>query len=256
MNSFKVYFKKEIMESIRSYRYIILAAVFIGYGILDPVLLKMLPAILEKQGDAGIDYSQLFRITQVSALQSFMGNLFQMGILVLVLCLMGVVSEEIKNYTFVLPSTKKLSFGGVVLSKSLHYSLLMVVLIFSALMVNYYYITTLFQDDFVTFQQVMKSGFFISCYFIFIINLLVCISSFFKKGGIVSLVTLGISLSMPFLSQINALRKVLPYYFLQRAGQLSQPLDSSIILPLILLVTYIVLLNIIAILKLNRVELS
>ena len=49
MRTFKAYFEKEIMESIRQYRYLVLAVGIIVFAILDPLMLKLLPKILANQ---------------------------------------------------------------------------------------------------------------------------------------------------------------------------------------------------------------
>ncbi|MBM7614286.1 hypothetical protein [Alkaliphilus hydrothermalis] len=254
MHSFKAYFKKEILEGMRTYRYIIIASVFIGFAIFTPMMLKMLPSILESQGD-GIDYSQLMKVTQTSALQNYMGNILQLGTLVVVLSLMGIVAEEVKNHLFVMPTSKELSFTGVILSKGVHYSILVSILIPIAMTINYYYVAMLFEDGVVTLQQTLSSAFHLTCYFIFIIHLLICIGSYVKKSGVVATITMLVLLAMPLLNKINALSKVLPYYFIEAATKVSN-LDSSVFMPLLVLSGYIVLLNGMAIHRLKTRELE
>jgi len=46
MKSYKAYFKKEIKESIRSHKYLILFIGIIFWALLDPLMLKLLPLML------------------------------------------------------------------------------------------------------------------------------------------------------------------------------------------------------------------
>ena len=47
MQTFKAYFKKEVLEAVRTNKYIILFVGTIFWALLDPLLLKLLPIILE-----------------------------------------------------------------------------------------------------------------------------------------------------------------------------------------------------------------
>ncbi len=76
MTTFKAYFKKEIMESSRQYKYIILAVGIIAFAILDPFMLKILPKILEKQSQG--DLSSLFVATPKSAINSYIKIFFKL----------------------------------------------------------------------------------------------------------------------------------------------------------------------------------
>ena len=74
MTTFKAYFKKEIMESKRQYKYIILAVGIIAFAIIDPFMLKLLPKILEKQLQG--DLSSLFIATPKSAINNYIKESF------------------------------------------------------------------------------------------------------------------------------------------------------------------------------------
>jgi ABC-2 type transport system permease protein len=71
MITFKAYFKKEIMESKRQYKYIILAVGIIAFAILDPVMLKLLPKILENQLQGQGDLNLLIVSTPKAAINNY-----------------------------------------------------------------------------------------------------------------------------------------------------------------------------------------
>ena len=89
MNSFKAHINKEIIEGIRTQRFLILAIGSLVFSILDPVILKLTPMILKSQA-GGIDITSTSDLSQRAAIRGYMKNLFQISSLVIALNLMGV----------------------------------------------------------------------------------------------------------------------------------------------------------------------
>ncbi|WP_425448485.1 hypothetical protein [Dethiothermospora halolimnae] len=251
MNSFKAYLKKEIIEGIRSYKYLIIGVSIVLFAILDPLMLKMLPKILENQVSMNIVAS--IEMTQKMAVQNYMKDLFQIVNIVLALSLMGILADEVKGQTLAFPYSKGVSKTGMVLAKTINYSLVIPIFMFIGFSINYYYSKILFSKDVIDYLQVMKGALLFSSYYIFNISLIVLLSSLVKKGLIAGFLTLAIIFTMPLFYKINSISEFLPYNLVTHANML----DQSGGIPWIsfgVTFVYIVVFNILTIYRMKRVE--
>jgi ABC-2 type transport system permease protein len=116
MKGYIAFTKKEVLESFRTYRMLILVSVFFLFGMLSPLTAKLMPEIFKSLALDGIvitiptpvaldAYAQLFK------------NLSQMGMLVVLLVFSGMLSTEITKGTLINMLTKGLSRSAVILSK-------------------------------------------------------------------------------------------------------------------------------------------
>ncbi|MCX6383899.1 MAG: ABC transporter permease, partial [Actinobacteria bacterium] len=136
MGSFKAYFIKEIKESIRNHKYLILAVGFIFWALLDPLMLKLLPLILKTS--LPVDLTSLIsNITRDTAFQTFLNDLFEIGTLFVVFSLMGILSNEISNKNLVFPYSRGLKPAGMVIAKYIHYLITISLFILIAFLTNY-----------------------------------------------------------------------------------------------------------------------
>ena len=215
MNSFGAYLRKEIKEGIRSYKYLILAVGILFFAIANPIIMKMLPTIIKSQMD--MDISQLMKITQSSTVMNYAGDLFEIGNIVVVLALMGILADEVREKLLAMPFSKGASAAGIVLSKTISYIAVISVLIMVGYFINYYHASILFAEDPVTLGQVAVSAALLCIYFAFNVSLIVFTSSIFKSGIAAALSALPIIYFMPLLYKINAFKPFLPYAFLENA---------------------------------------
>ncbi|HBM80048.1 MAG TPA: ABC transporter permease [Clostridiaceae bacterium] len=205
MPTFKAYFKKEIIESVRQYKYIIMAAGIILFAIADPIMLKVLPEMLK--GQLSGDISSLIKIDFNMAVQNYIKDLSQISYFIVILALMGILSDEIYKHKLVFPYTKGLNPAALVLSKVLHYSIALVILIFAGFAINYYYAYTLFEGNVIPFSKVMSYAMYISIYYVYTVVLLTFFSSLFKKSilAVISLLVVdAISAALMNISKISA----------------------------------------------------
>jgi len=117
MKAFIAFTKKELTENLRTYRFLILAAVLLFFGILSPLTAKLLPDIL-----GAIDMGDGFIITlpEPSAIDSwaqFFSNIGQMGMLALIITFSGITANEISRGTLVNLLTKGMPRHTVIISK-------------------------------------------------------------------------------------------------------------------------------------------
>lgn len=253
MNSFKAYLKKEIKEGLRSYRFLTIAVVFIVFAISDPLLLKMLPTILASQMPEGM--AELMKVNQPAAIQSYLGNLYQIILIVVVLSIMNIVAEEIKGKKIVLPYSKGLSIGGMILAKTLVYSIIIPISALIGILINYYYVGILFTEAPVAFESILRSGLLFFMFFMFLVSLTLFFSSIFRKGIVAAVATLVTCfLIFPLLANINALNRFIPYNLIQESSKLINSFESSITITLISVTAYIIALNIGAIFTIKSRE--
>ena len=108
MKGFAPLFKKEIREQLKLYRLVIVAGVFLLFGLSSPLMLKYLPDILKMAGDQGM-IIQLPTPTAAQSLVSYAGDIEQIGALVAVLIAMGCIANELKSGTAMMTLSKPVS---------------------------------------------------------------------------------------------------------------------------------------------------
>ena len=116
MKQFIVFTKKEFFESAATFKLYILLAAFLIFGMMSPLLAKLLPDILKSVNLEGM----IIEIPESSAIDSwtqFFKNVGQMGMLVLAIIFSGIMANEFSKGTLVNLLTKGLSRKNVILSK-------------------------------------------------------------------------------------------------------------------------------------------
>lgn len=255
MNSFTAYIKKEYMEGLRSFKFLILALGIILFALLDPLMLKLLPYILESQAP-GMDLSQLANYTQEGAIQNYMNDLFQISNLVLVLTLMGILSEEIKNKTLIIPYSNKVNINGIVLAKYFVYGGAIFIITLVGFLVNYYYSKLLFPEEIISIGRVFKSSLIFGLYFLFNLSLVLLMSSLFRKGIAAGILSLSIIYLNPAIGMIEKVSKISPYYLVNQANILKDNYDSFLNKSILLTFLYIIILIGITVYRMNKIELN
>lgn len=249
MWTFKAYLKKEILESVRQYKYIMLAAGIIIFALLDPIMLKMLPSLLKGQLPAGL--SALFVVTQKSAVQSYIKELNQIGLLFVIFVFSGTLSEEISNQKLVFPFSKGARPESIVLAKVLHYIITVCILAFIGFSINYYYITILFYKDPIRFSGIFPSITLVCIYYVFNIALALMFSSFFKGGLISGIITLSVSFISATLAGVDSISKFIPYKLINSANMFTFKESSfTIVFTLVVSIIFIV----VTMIRMNKVE--
>lgn len=115
MSQWIAFTKKELMESARTYKLLIILSVFIMFGIVNPVTAKLLPDLLASLMDDGVQII-LQDPTPIDAWAQFYKNMATQLIL-FVIMYSGIVSNELEKGTLVHLVTKGLSRKTIILSK-------------------------------------------------------------------------------------------------------------------------------------------
>ena len=116
MRSYIAFTKKEFCENIRTYKFFIMLAVFLLFGMMNPINAKIAPQLVASLMPEGMSIT----IPEPTALDSwaqFYKNVPQMGLIVLIILFSGLMANEFSRGTLVNMLTKGLPRSIVILSK-------------------------------------------------------------------------------------------------------------------------------------------
>lgn len=116
MKAFIAFTKKEFIESIRTYKLIIIMTVFLLFGFMNPVVAKVMPEMIQSFLPEGMTIT-LAPPTALDSWMQFFKNVSQMGFMILVVLNSGLMANEFSKGTLVNVLTKGLARPTVVLSK-------------------------------------------------------------------------------------------------------------------------------------------
>lgn len=255
MGSFKAYFIKEIKESIRNHKYLILAVGFIFWALLDPLMLKLLPLLLKNYmpADVGVLFSTFTRDT---AFQTFLKDLFQIGSLFIIFTLMGIISNEVYSKNLVFPYSRGLKPAGMVIAKYIHYLITISLFILIAFLTNYLYIIRLFSGGLLSISIVFKSSLLYILYYAVLLSFLLYLSSLFKRSIVPGIITLVFAYTLSILNQFKTIRSYFPNYLLLKAADIENIFDSSLIPTVIISFCIIILLVYLSILHMKKIDIA
>ncbi len=120
MKAFIAFTRKELLEQIRSGRLLIMGALFLALGIMNPAVAKLTPWLLELFADSLAGSGITVTETTVSALDSwaqFFKNI-PIGLIAFVLLQSSVLAKEVSSGALILSLTKGLQRYKAVVSKS------------------------------------------------------------------------------------------------------------------------------------------
>jgi ABC-2 type transport system permease protein len=187
------------------------------FAIATPIMLKLLPKLIEGQLNA--DLSSFFVVNKRIAIQSYIGDLMEIGYLVVILALSGILSDELNSKKLVFPYSKGGSPSQMVFAKFIHYALTIVLVLTVGFTVNHYYVNIIISGEGVAFSGIMISAFLISLYFIFGLSIAMFFSSLFEKALTAGIVTLAVSYLMILVAGVKVLKKLIPYNLIQSASE-------------------------------------
>lgn len=116
MRAYWAFTKKELLESICTYKLLILGCIFLMFGFMNPVIAKITPELVKSFMPGGISID-LPSPSAADSWMQFFKNVPQMGLAVLAILFSGMMAGEIQKGTLVLMVTKGLSRTAVLCSK-------------------------------------------------------------------------------------------------------------------------------------------
>ncbi|MFZ3386644.1 MAG: hypothetical protein WA120_05655 [Candidatus Hydromicrobium sp.] len=255
MKSFKAYFKKEILESVRTNKYLILFIGIVFWALLDPLMLKLLPLLMKNYlpPDIAVMFSTFTRDT---AFQTFLNDLFQIGTLFIAFTLMGLLSNEVSLKKLVFPYSRGANPAGIVLAKYIHYTVTISLFILIAFLTNYFYVNRLFTGGILSIGIVLKSSLLYILYYSVLLSILLCLSSLFKRGIIAGITVLVLGYTLSIFNQFKVVRAYLPNYLLLKAADIGYIFDNSLIPTVIVSFCIIILLVFFSILRMKKIDVA
>lgn len=116
MRAYFTFTKKEFLENLRTYKLLIMFAVFLVFGMLSPLTAKFMPQIMEAFMLSNMKIIML-ETTALDSWTQFFKNVSQMGLFLLVIVFSGSLANEFSKGTLVNMLTKGLPRSVVILSK-------------------------------------------------------------------------------------------------------------------------------------------
>jgi ABC-2 type transport system permease protein len=199
-------FKKEILEQVRTYRLIIVAGVFLFFGLTTPLTLKYLPEIIKLAGE-----SMQITIpppTAVQSLAEFAGTILQLGVLILILIGMGSIANEYKNGTALLTLSKPVTRAAFVTAKMAALSLNLVVSLLVSGLVCFAYTAWLIGPA--DIGPFMLQNALLCLFLIFCLSLTLLFSSLFKSGLAAGGLAMAVIVFQAVLSSLPNIGDYLP----------------------------------------------
>jgi len=136
--------RKEVLELARTHRLLILAIVLIVFGLLSPLLARLMPDLI-RLVPGGEDLAPLIPTpTMADAVTQYVKNMSQFGLLLALLMTMGAVAQEKERGTAVLMLVKPLPRPVFLLAKFVALALAFLVCLTLAALGGYYYTLLLF----------------------------------------------------------------------------------------------------------------
>ena len=117
ISGYFILLRKEVKELFRSGKLIVLAAVFLFFGLLSPVAAKYLPAIIGSIGESQKIQIIIPEPTWLDAVAQYLKNLTQLCTFIIIIIFMGIVSREKESGTAVFLLVKPVSRGSFLLAK-------------------------------------------------------------------------------------------------------------------------------------------
>jgi ABC-2 type transport system permease protein len=141
---FWVALRKELLEQWRSYRFLVVVVVLLLFGLASPLIARYTSEIV-KLVPGGADLAQLIPPpTMADAVDQYLKNSTQFGILLAILITMGAVAQEKDRGTAALMLVKPLPRGVFLLAKFVAIGLTFAVSVLLAGLGCYYYTLLLF----------------------------------------------------------------------------------------------------------------
>jgi ABC-2 type transport system permease protein len=145
MDGFAIFLRKELRESLRTNRLLVVVAIFAILGIISPLTAKYTPELLKSLGSSSSGVVVTFPTPTVKdAVSQFIKNVAGTGIFVAILLPMGLVAREKERGTAAFVLTKPLSREAFLASKLLALGITLVVGVAVGALATYWYTAILF----------------------------------------------------------------------------------------------------------------
>ena len=202
--------KKELTEQARSGKFIILSAIFVVMGIMNPAVAKITPWLIEALSDSMLESGMIITVTEVNALDSWIQFFKNAPMLLIAFTLVesNMFTKEYQSGTLLLTLTKGIARYKIVIANTMILLLLWSLGYWASFGITYAY-NSYFWDNSVA-QNIGASAFFWWLFGAFVVMLMVSFSVLFSSNTAVLLST-GATVSVFYLfSLIPKISKYVP----------------------------------------------
>jgi len=248
--------RKELRYALRSGRILIVFAGFMFFALLTPIMLKVvLPQVLKNQLVSGTvqNIEGIIGMTQVGCIQSYMGDVFEMGTILIAFALCGLTASEVRGSTWVLPLCAGKKFGHMLGAKLIVFGALMVMVPILAMLADYGYSGLLFGFE-VGISPVLYAGLLQGIYMLFLLSCLLLWGVMMKKPIPAGFSTLVTAYGIHFISSLVGAQTWTPSGLLAEAQKLEPVFTPSLVVPLAVTLLLVVLMMALTLLRLQRME--
>lgn len=238
--------KKEWIFASRSGRLFILVMSFLFLALLTPIMLKVLiPEIFRMQfPNLSIeDIDLMINASQLTAVQGFMSDLFELGMIIVVFTLCSIMAQEIRDNTLVFPIVSGNKYINIIGSKIIFFGVILGLLAMGSILICYVYSGILFEFE-VSMQDVIYAGLLQGFYFIFIVSNLVMWGALLKRTLPTGFITLVFAYLMQAVGGLFDIHAYLPSGLINFSSKLqfqSQDVMTSVAITSILIIVMFVI---------------
>lgn len=252
--------RKEFLYSMRNSRFLIIAAAFMFLGLLTPIMLKVILPMIFSSQFPGMDETmieQMIDMSQRGSLQGFFNDLFEMGTIIAVFTLCGLLAQELKDNTLVIPLCSGKSFSHIVCAKMIVFSIIVTASTTAAASVSYLYSGLLFDFD-IGYLPLLQASLLHSLYLIFILSCIIFVGSITSKPIATGVTTLVISYGTYGIGSLLDINKWLPSGLIIQTQSLAAgtgtSLDADFALTLVITAAIVLLFTALSIFRLRTME--
>lgn len=239
-----VYFfsKKEIIESWRTSRLLILIVIFLILGLMNPLLAKLTPEII-KMTIGGEVAKTIPNPTSLDSWTQFFKNLTQIGLIVFALMFSGIVSNEVSKGTLINLVTKGLQRWVVIVSKWISLLIQWTLCFFLSFLITWLYTWYYFSDN--DSPYLFQAIFPLWLFGILLVSLFICSSTVARNsyegllitgGGVIILILLNLFDNLKYYNPLSLITQNMN--FLQ-GSQLLQDFLPAIFISMLLFFVFI-----------------
>lgn len=249
--------KKEIMQSIRQYKFLVVFSFLIFFAIMTPLMSKLVLPELFANYYPDLDpqiIEQMLGTTQTNAILGFLGDMFEMGTLLIVFLYSGIIAQEIGEKTFVLPLCSGKRYTSVILSKLIVNGPVLIISMIGAVLVNYYYSGVFFDFTAGSIKPAIGAAALQGLYMVFILSILIFIGALVKKPLMTGMIALVPAYGIGFIGKLFNIESYLPSGLMIQAQKLMQNTAENILHTVLSTLLLIVILLTISIKYLKKAE--
>lgn len=251
--------KKEFIDGKRNFKFLVIFAGFLFFAIFDPIMNKfVLPQMLKSQfpGITPELMNEMVDMTQRGSLRAYIGDVYQIGLLILVFTLCGLMAKEIKEKTLIMPICSGIKYKNIILSKLIVFGSVAFIAVLISTCVNYLYSSFLFGFDLPSIKPVIKAGVLQGLYMIFVISILIFIGTITRKSIVTGISTLFLVYITGFIGSGLNIGRFLPSGLIDEAQLLISTWSFQIYESIIVTVGCIIIFTIMSIIFLKTMELT